>query len=716
MSEPFDPTDLPAPTANAPVDTDTGLPTPLGTYPFGEGTNFAIFSRNATRIWLELFADRDDEAPTHRIELDPDRHRTGDIWHVWVEGVGTDQFYGYRAEGPYEPRGGHRFNPHRLLIDPYAGAITHRADWDFHRAAGYDPDSPQKDLSFWAEDNAGGSPKCVVTDRYTGWERTRHIGRPWSETVIYELHVRGFTIHPSSGVDCAGTFRGLTEKIPYLKDLGVTAVELMPVYEFNEDELGRLNPLSGEELHNYWGYNPVAFMAPNGAYAHDGSSGEQVHEFKEMVAAFHEAEIEVILDVVYNHTAEGSELGPTVSWRGLDNSVYYLLEEDRRFYRDFTGTGNTVKSDHPVVRDLILDSLRRWVVEMHVDGFRFDLASVLGRDEEGQLRADAPLIERIAEDPVLRNVKMIAEAWDASGAYQVGSFYQPRWSEWNGRYRDEVRRFWRGDGGMIDELASRLTGSADLYGAARKGPQSSINYVTSHDGFTLNDLVSYEHKHNEANGEGNRDGTDANYSANYGEEGPTDDHGIEAVRRRQIKNFLLTLFVSQGVPMLLGGDEFRRTQEGNNNAYCQDNEVGWWIWDRFEEHQEIHRFARAIIAFRQEHPVLRRTEFYEDGEIDWFGPDGAVPDWKDEEARELGARIRGEDREILLLFNASPEEITFELPPPPDGTSWRRRFDTGRAEAEDVVEESDAGPIEETRRYALAGRSSAILVSGPAAS
>ena len=435
---------LPAPRSQTPLPTETGFPLPLGANTWGDGVNFALFSRHATRVWLEFFDAPDDTVPRYRFELAPEQHRTGDIWHIWIDGVHPHQLYAYRADGPYAPEDGHRFNPYKLLLDPYARAITHLQEWDFQAARGYDPDSDLKDLSFSDTNNAATTPKCIAISRYTGWEELRPLRRPWAETIIYELHVRGFTIHPSAGVDQPGTYKGLVEKIPYLKDLGITAVELMPVQEFNEYELSRVNPLTGAPLRNYWGYNPAAFFAPNGAYATEGCCGEQVQEFKDMVKAFHEAGIEVILDVVFNHTGESDELGPTISWRGLDNSVYYLLEDDPRFYRDYTGTGNTVKSDHPVVRDLILDALRYWVVEMHVDGFRFDLASVLGRDEDGTLMADPPLLDRIANDPVLRDVKMIAEAWDAAGAYQVGSFHT-RWSEWNGRFRDDVRRFWRGE-------------------------------------------------------------------------------------------------------------------------------------------------------------------------------------------------------------------------------------------------------------------------------
>jgi len=711
MSTEFSVGSLPAPRTDTQPTADTGFPIPLGTYAWGTGTNFAVFSRHATRVWLEFFDGPNDAAPQHRFELAPAEHRTGDIWHIWVDGVGPDQLYGYRADGPYAPDEGHRFNPHKLLIDPYARAITHLDNWDFQRARGYDPDASQHDRSYSTTDNAAEAPKCVVTERQTGWEEHRRPRRQWADTVIYELHVRGFTVHESADVNHPGTFRGLTEKIPYLKDLGVTAVELMPVQEFNENELARVNPLTGEPLKNYWGYNPAAFMAPNGAYSSEGCCGEQVQEFKEMVQAFHEADIEVILDVVFNHTAENDELGPTISWRGLDNSVYYLLEEDRRFYKDYTGTGNTLKSDHPVVRDLILDALRYWVVEMHVDGFRFDLASVLGRDEDGSLMADPPLLDRIAQDPVLRDVKMIAEAWDAAGAYQVGAFHN-RWSEWNGRFRDDVRRFWRGDPGMLGSFASRLAGSSDLYGDTEKGPESSINYVTSHDGFTLNDLVSYAEKHNEANGEFNRDGPTDNYSANYGVEGPTDDPGIEAVRTRQVKNFLLTLLLSHGVPMLLGGDEFRRTQLGNNNAYCQDNEVGWWVWDRREEHDEIHRFARELIAVRKAYSPLRHAGFYSDDTLRWVGPGGQPPRWDDPKARAVGCYLpEKQDLAVLLLFNAGTEEVTFELPVPSGSRTWARKADTARPSPDDIHPLGETEPLDRQEHYPVAARSSVVLIA-----
>jgi isoamylase len=471
-------------------DVRVGDPLPLGAHRRGAGVNFALFSRDAIRVQLELFDHPEDANAARVIDLDPAHHRTGDVWHVWVKGIRSGQLYAYRLQGPYLPQEGQRFNPNKLLLDPYATAITRPGQWDFRPACGYDPASLQRDLSFSEMDDAGAMPKCVFTHGHFDWEADQPLKRPWSQTVIYETHVRGLTVHPNSGVAHRGTYPGLIEKIPYLQDLGVTAVELMPVQEFNGNEVARVNPSTGAQLVNYWGYNPAAFFAPKASYCSRGSSGQQTLEFKEMVQALHRAGIEVLLDVVFNHTAEGNELGPTICFRGLDNPIFYMLADDKRFYRNYTGTGNTFNANHPVVRDFILDALRYWVIEMHVDGFRFDLASVLGRGVHGNLLANPPLLERIAEDPILRDVKLIAEAWDDAGAYQVGSFSERRWAEWNGRYRDDVRRFWRGDEGMLGLFANRICGSADIYQQSGKGPEASINFVTCHDGFTLNDLVS----------------------------------------------------------------------------------------------------------------------------------------------------------------------------------------------------------------------------------
>jgi len=678
----------------------------------GDGVNFAIFSRNATRVRLELFSHPQDSVPARVMDLDSARNRTGDVWHVWVQGIGSGQLYAYRVDGPYEPSEGHRFNFNRLLLDPFATAISQLPPWDFAAACGYDSAAAEQDLVISKRDNSRSMPKCIFVNEPFEWNGDQPLRHLWSKTIIYEMHVRGLTIHPQSGVDHPGTYRGLTEKIPYLKTLGITAVELMPVQEFNETSVTRRNPLTSQMLTNYWGYDPVAFFAPKASYSSSGDLGQQRLEFKEMVRAFHNAGIEVILDVVFNHTAEGDELGPTLCFRGLDNAIFYTLADDKRYYKDFTGTGNTINANHPVVRDYILSALRYWMVEMHVDGFRFDLAAVLGRGPSGRLLANAPLLGRIAEDPILRDVKIIAEAWDAAGAYEVGSFSERRWAEWNGRYRDDVRRFWRGDDGMLGSFASRICGSADIYTKSGKGPEGSINFITSHDGFTLNDLVSYRSKHNEANGENNHDGTDANYSENYGSEGADDDPGIEMLRKRQIKNFLLTLMISRGVPMLLGGDEFRRTQGGNNNAYCQDNETSWIDWANLEQHQEIYRFVRGMIAFRSAHPVLSKEVFYTDAEIHWFGPAGGLPNWADPKEKQFACLIQENEQDALfLIFNAGTNATEFRLPPLPNGGRWHRAVDTGCSAPQDLIAAEEEAPVDNSSAYPLVAHSSVILLA-----
>src|SRR5580704_7486478 len=691
-----------------------GNPLPIGgTHQLGDGVNFVLFSRNATRVRLELYQHPDDSSPTRIIDLDPVRHRTGDIWHVWLRGIPAGQLYGYRIEGEYLPEEGHRFNPHKLLLDPYARAIAGVENWDFLAARGYDSSSKLTDLSFSTVDNAGTTPKCIYTRDHFDWEMDSPPKHSASDTVIYETHVRGFTIQTSSKVEHPGTFTGLTEKIPYLQDLGVTAIELMPVLEFNENESQRLDPITGEKLKNYWGYNPVAYFAPKQSYSFEGSQWRQTIEFREMVKAFHRAGIEVILDIVLNHTAENDEPGPTICFRGIENSIFYMLQENqRRYYKDFTGVGNTLNANHPVVRELVTSVLRYWVMNMHVDGFRFDLASVLGRDEHGRILLDAPLLEDIAEDPILRDVKIIAEAWDAGGAYQVGNFSNKRWTEWNGRFRDDVRRFWIGEEGMIGSFASRLCGSSDLYQSSGKGPASSLNFVTAHDGFTLNDLVSYKQKHNTENGEFNRDGSDANYSDNCGVEGPSQDPGVEGMRNRLIKNFLLTLFISRGVPMLLGGDEFRRTQRGNNNAYCQDNEVSWFDWSLLEKHKDIHRFTRGMIAFRRAHPVLRKEEFYTDADIEWFAPSGGRPNWSDGREKSFACLILGRDEpDLFLMFNADTRAVEFAIPTSPSRKIWRLAVDTSRAAPDDLHEPGKEPAMQDRFTFLVEPRSSAILLT-----
>jgi len=682
-----------------------GYPLPLGVHLHDDGAQFAIFSRGATAVSLLLFEDLCDALPYQTMILDPMYNRTGDIWHIWVEGITAGQLYAYRVDGPYSPGQGERFNKHKLLLDPYAAAFSFRPHWDFHKAKGYDTTSPLVDLSFSVQDNSGAVPRCIVTGNRFDWEESTAPKTSWSETVIYETHVRGLTIHPSSGTKAPGTFSGVIDKIPYFKELGITAIELLPIQEFNECESEKLNPQTFEPLTNYWGYSTVAFFAPKSTYAGDGPEGSPVLEFKRMVKELHKAGIEVILDIVFNHTAEGNRLGPTISFRGLDNTIYYMLEKDRRCYRNYSGCGNTVNCNHPIVRQFIIDCLTYWVVKMHVDGFRFDLASVMGRDEDGAIMRNPPLLAEISENPILRETKLIAEAWDAAGAYQVGSFPGHRWSEWNGRYRDDIRMFWRGDQGMVGTLASRISGSADIYQKAGKEPVNSINFITCHDGFTLNDLVSYNEKHNEANGEGNRDGTDWNYSYNYGVEGVSDDAEVEAIRVRQIKNFIATLFVSRGVPLFLGGDEFRRTQKGNNNAFCQDNEISWHNWDLLQKNREIFRFTRGMIAFRKRNEVLREVKFYTDKDIAWYGPDGGPQDWA-YESRGLAAMILGKDP-LYLMFYAGFTEKEFVLPPAPGGKTWRCAVDTSRgvwpAGREDALQHRDG--------FTLKMRSMAILIA-----
>jgi isoamylase len=697
-----------------------GAPSPLGAHPMGDGVNFALFSRHATRVRLELFDRPEDAEPARVIDLEPSRNRTGDVWHVWVPGVAHGQLYGYRVDGPYAPDHGHRFNFNRLLLDPFATAISPPPAWDYAAERGYDPSASLPDLSISRTDDSRSTPKCVFTNQEFDWGEDAPPRVPWSKTVIYEVHVRGFTFHPSSGVDHPGTYRGILEKVPYLRSLGVTTVELMPVLEFNDTCVVRKKDHPGRPVRDFWGYNPVTFFAPNAAYSSSGRTGQQEPEFKQMVKGLHEAGIEVVLDVVFNHTSEGDELGPTFCFRGVDNSVFYILGDDKRYYKDYTGTGNTISANEPAVQDQILAALRHWVVDMHVDGFRFDLAAALARGPSGPLLSDPPLLERITTDPVLKGAKLIAEAWDAAGAHEVGRFAALGWASWNDRFRDDVRRFWRGDDGMLGPFASRICGSSDIFSWTGRGPESGINFVTCHDGFTLNDLVTYGRKHNEANGEGNLDGTDANYSHNLGWEGESDDAGIEEVRKRQIKNMILTLFIARGAPMLLAGDEFRRTQRGNNNAYCQDNEIGWVDWRNLELHKEIFRFAKGMIAFRSANPVLGEERFYEAGEISWFDPRQGIPDWNDPKERNLGLLVQEGARgdAIFMMFNAGTTATDFPLPPsPPEHEGWRVAADTFREPPGDISppgdeeeKEATAGP-EGPGSYRLAAMSSAILVA-----
>ena len=651
-------------------------PLPYGAILHESGTQFVVFSRSATAMRVLLYDDVSAPDPSTVVDFDRDLNRWGDVWSLFVPNIGAGQLYHFQAEGPFQPDHGYRFDRKARLIDPYAKAL----------AGEFLP----------ADDGIVRPPRCVVVDEAFDWQGDRHLRRSLAETVIYELHVRGFTYDTSSEVHHPGTYRGVIEKIPYLQSLGVTAVELMPVHEFsNLDCMGQRPPNA-----NYWGYDPLAFFAPHRGYASSNLPGAQVSEFKEMVLALHQAGIEVILDVVLNHTAEGNQCGPTLSFKGLENRVYYMLENGGRNYRNYSGCGNAVNGNHPIVRELIFNCLRHWVHNYHVDGFRFDLASVLSRDRDGNLVPNPPVVETIAEDPLLADSKIIAEAWDAAGAYQVGAFGSLRWAEWNGRYRDDVRQFWRGDPHLIGPLATRLCGSSDLYQAGGRNPYHSINFLTSHDGFTLNDLVSYNDKHNEANGENNRDGDNNNNSYNYGVEGPTNHRGIERVRQQQIRNMLATLLLSQGTPMLVFGDEFRRTQMGNNNAYCQDNKISWVNWELLKRNRSVFRFVQTLIAFRRMEPTVRQATFLtgqprrEGGlpEVSWHSPEGRAMDWQHDQ-RSLCCLMAAvppdssEDRRnhhVLLMFHAGTEPQAFMLPSIAREEDWRLFVDTAAKSPDDI--------------------------------
>jgi glycogen operon protein len=681
-------------------------PLPYGAILHDGGVQFVIFSRSATAMRVLLYDKVTDREPAEMIEFDPDSDRWGDIWSVYVPGVGAGQLYHLQAEGPYEPERGQRFDPKARLIDPYARAL----------AGDFMP----------SHDGLTRPPKCVVVDDQFDWQGDRHLRRNLSESVIYEMHVRGFTQSRSSGVEHPGTYLGLIEKIPYLKSLGVTAVELMPVHEFP------INDWDGKpkSRHNYWGYDPLAFFSPHRGYAASKAPGAQVVEFKQMVRALHQAGIEVILDVVFNHTAEGNEHGPTISFKGLENRVYYMLEQGGKYYRNYSGCGNTVNGNHPIVRELIFLCLRHWVLNYHVDGFRFDLASILSRDRNGELLPNPPLVETIAEDPLLSDTKIIAEAWDAAGAYQVGSFANMRWAEWNGRYRDDLRRFWRGDSYMTGPLATRLAGSSDLYQSGGRKPYHSINFITSHDGFPLADLVSYSEKHNEANGEDNRDGDNNNYSANYGVEGPTRRAGLNRLRLRQIKNMMASLFLSQGVPMFIYGDECLRTQKGNNNAYCQDNALSWFDWKLVEKNADMVRFTQALIEFRKIALTVRRPTFLKGvtppgggiPDVCWHTADGGPVDWSANYSSLtclFGATPDDpetlDSHHVLVLCHAGHEPRQFVLPEIARGVAWRMFIDTAADTPEDIYPEIDGPPPPESNIIDLEDHSLVCFVAKAAA-
>ena len=704
------------------MKTRPGEAYPLGATWDGSGVNFALFSEHATGVELCLFDGPDGNKEVARI---PIRGRTNDVWHTYLSEVGPGQRYGYRVQGPHDPANGHRFNPAKLLLDPYAKAIDSTVRWS-DALFGYPISHPDADLALDDRDSAPHIPKSVVVDTAFTWGDDRPPRIPWNETIIYEVHLKGFTMrHPDVPKELRGTYAGMAcpAAIDYLRSLGITAVEFLPVHQFVTDKT-----LMDRGLTNYWGYNSIGYFAPDVRYSASGGLGQQVIEFKTLVKKLHEAGIEAILDVVYNHTGEGNHLGPTLCFRGIDNASYYRLNpEDRRYYLDYTGCGNTLNMMHPRVLQLMMDSLRYWVLEMHVDGFRFDLAAALARELHDVDRLGA-FFDVIQQDPVISRVKLIAEPWDlGEGGYQVGNF-PALWAEWNDQYRDAVRRFWRGDEGQAGSFGFRLTGSSDIYGRGGRRPFASINFVTAHDGFTLHDLVSYNQKHNEANGEENRDGTDNNLSWNCGVEGPTDARETVEMRFRQMRNFLLTLLLSQGVPMLCGSDEIARTQQGNNNAYCQDNEISWFDWRLDRRRRELLTFARSLIALRRRHPCLRRCQFFygrrtrgsEVKDLTWFRPDGkemTEEDWNNPHTRCLGLRLSGEaieemdahgdpivDDTFLIILNAHHEPVPFLLPAHRRGVRWETLLDTRERDGRRRMR-----PLRGGEAYALEGRSAAVL-------
>ena len=673
---------------------------PLGATCSDEGVNFSLFSRHATGVALLLFEGVDDPRPSQEIRLDPTANRTYFYWHVFVPGVRPGQLYGYRVEGPFDPGIGMRFDPTKVLLDPYGRGVV--------VPPGYRREAAQRE-----RDNAATAMKSVVVNCGAyDWEGDAPLRRPAARTIVYEMHVRGFSRHPSSGVPekTRGTFAGLIEKIPYLRDLGITAVELLPVFQFDAQDCP-------PGLVNYWGYSPVSFFAPHQAYSSRQDPLGPIDEFRDMVKALHRAGIEVILDVVFNHTAEGDHDGPTLSFRGLDNVTYYILEHDRSRYANYTGTGNTLNANQPIVRRMIVDSLRYWVETMHVDGFRFDLASVLSRGPSGDPMPSPPVLWDIESDPVLAGTKLIAEAWDAAGLYQVGTFVGDSWQEWNGRFRDDVRSFFRGEPGTVTHMADRLTGSPEIYAHKEREAEQSVNFVTCHDGFTLNDLVSYDGKHNEANGEDNRDGADDNRSWNCGVEGPTDDPMVETLRNRQVKNFLTVTLLSIGMPMILMGDEVRRTQRGNNNAYCQDNETSWFDWTLVAKHADVHRFLtllngrRLLREMEPEQPHVSLDQLLREAHRAWHGVKLHQPDWQESShSLAVTAEVRNTRLLVHMILNAYREPLDFELPSigAEDSGPWRRWIDTSLDSPNDIVPWPATRPVHSST-YRAHARSVVVL-------
>jgi len=693
----------PQPLLPVPIATPaTGRSYPIGATLVTGGANFSVFSRSATGIDLLLFDRVDDARPSRVIPIDPCRNRTYQYWHVFAPGIEEGQIYGFRAYGPFEPARSLRFDPCKVLLDPYGRAVVV-------------PENYSREAARLKGDNTATAMKSVVTDpKAYDWQGDQPLKHPWSRTIIYEMHVRGFTAHPSSGLpECKrGTYAGLAQKIPYLQQLGITAVELLPVFQFDAQDAphGRTN---------YWGYSPVSFFAPHQAYSSRREPLGTVDEFRDMVKALHRAGIEIILDVVFNHTAEDGHDGPTQCFRGLDNPTYYLLEEDRSRYANFTGTGNTLNANHPIVRRMIVDSLRYWVQEMHVDGFRFDLASILARDSSGAVMANPPVLWDIESDPALAGAKMIAEAWDAAGLYQVGNFVGDSWKEWNDRFRDDFRDFFRGANHAAARAADRLLGSPSIFGPKERELEESINFVTCHDGFTLNDLVSYNHKHNQENGEGNRDGRDENRSWNCGAEGPADDPEIEKLRNRQVKNLLTTVMLSGGVPMFVMGDEVRRSQGGNNNAYCQDNETSWFDWDLLFKHADIFRFAKLLIERRavrdidHERRRVSLSRVLDETKHRWHGVKLNQPDWSPfSHSFAISAELKTEGVLVHIILNAYWEPLQFEIPILNNGKQqWRRWIDTALDPPRDICKWNAEEPVLGTT-YCVGARSVVVLIAG----
>ena len=682
--------------------TERGRSHPLGAHPDAGGINFAFFSEFATGIELLLFDRHDDVEPYQTIVLDPEASRSFAIWHVYVRGLRAPAFYALRVHGPADDQArgeGHRFDPRKLLIEPYSRGLD-RTRWQRGSAVG-------------PGDNLATSARSVAIDIADyDWEDDAPLRRPMEDLVIYEMHVGGFTRSPSSGVHQPGTFAAVAEKIPHLKALGVTAVELLPVCDFDDSDVRYVD---GRKLTNYWGYSTAAFFAPHAGYCVSPDQGQHVREFRDMVKALHRAGIEVILDVVFNHTDEGNHLGPIFSFAGLDNQNYYYLDpDDRRFYYDYSGCGNTLTGNHPIVTKLVVECLEYWVREMHVDGFRFDEASVLTRGAHGEVLDEPPVVWQIELSDALADTKVIAEAWDAAGAYEVGRYPGYRWAEWNGLFRDAMRKFVRGEPGLIGDVAERLGGSADLYQPRRHRPTNSVNFIDCHDGFTLADLVAYNQKHNWANGEDNRDGNDDNMSWNCGAEGPTGDPAVLALRGRQIRNLATLLLISRGVPMFTAGDEVGRTQQGNNNAYCQDNEIGWFDWELADRNAGLLRFWQRLIAFRATHPALRRPDFFTADQVAWHGTRLGEPNWTDPDARALACTIAGRDGspDLHVMMNMFWEPLGFDLPELPD-RRWLRAIDTALESPADIADPGTEQRID-AATYLVTDRSIVVLRSRPA--